>query len=418
LLPSLAVVKFRECLSGIISGTDHYPAKSSPGQEVSMNFDLQQTDELLSTTRAVRKRLDLERDVPDELIMRCIELAEQAPSGGDISSRGWLVIRDPEIKKQLADLYRAAGGSGIIETAGQRSGSSHPKQRVLESAAHLAANLERVPVLVLATVWGVHDGSGKPGLFDSVIQSAWSFCLALRSRGLGSAWTTMHLGKSKEIAELLGIPEGVSQVVLLPVAWTIGTDFKPADRRPASEIVWFDRWGYTKEQAGEVEGLIAAGPGVTVEIDIAAPPERVWELASDINISARFSKEFQGADWIDSDGPKEGASFQGRNKRTDVNREWETRSWVVECDAPNVFAWNVNDRDEPSAKWRFELEKIPGGTRLRQRFILGQRLSATGTAMVENPDKAEQILASRQEQHRANMMLNLQGIKDIAEKSG
>ena len=381
-----------------------------------MNFDLEQTDALLNTTRAVRKRLDFERHVPDELILRCIELAEQAPSGGDISSRRWLVVRDQEIKKQLADLYRAAGGSSIIETAEQRSGSDHPKQKVLESAAHLAANLDRVPALVLATVWGVHDGSGKPGLFDSVIQAAWSFCLALRSRGLGSTWTTMHLGKSKEIAELLGIPEGVSQVVLLPVAWTIGTDFKPATRRPVSEIVWFDRWGYTKEQSGEVDSLIAAGPGVTVEIDIAAPPERVWEFTSDINISARFSKEFQGADWIDSDGPKEGALFQGRNRRTDVNREWETRSWVVECDAPNVFAWNVNDRDEPSAKWRFELEKIPGGTRLRQRFILGQRLSATGTAMVENPEQAEQILASRQEQHRGNMMLNLRGIKELAEQ--
>ena len=381
-----------------------------------MNFDLEQTDALLNTTRAVRKRLDFERHVPDELILRCIELAEQAPSGGDISSRRWLVVRDQEIKKQLADFYRAAGGSSIIETAKQRSGSDHPKQKVLESAAHLAANLDRVPALVLATVWGVHDGSGKPGLFDSVIQAAWSFCLALRSRGLGSTWTTMHLGKSKEIAELLGIPEGVSQVVLLPVAWTIGTDFKPATRRPASEVVWFDRWGYTKEQSGEVDSLIAAGPGVTVEIDIAAPPARVWEFISDINISARFSKEFQGADWIDSDGPKEGALFQGRNRRTDVNREWETRSWVVECDAPNVFAWNVNDRDEPSAKWRFELERIPGGTRLRQRFILGQRLSATGTAMVENPEQAERILASRQEQHRGNMMLNLRGIKELAEQ--
>ncbi len=381
-----------------------------------MNFDLEQTDALLNTTRAVRKRLDFERHVPDELILRCIELAEQAPSGGDISSRRWLVVRDQEIKKQLADLYRAAGGTSIIETAEQRRGSDHPKQKVLESAAHLAANLERVPALVLATVWGVHDGSGKPGLFDSVIQAAWSFCLALRSRGLGSAWTTMHLGRSKEIADLLGIPKGVSQVVLLPVAWTIGTDFKPATRRPASEVVWFDRWGYTKEQSGEVDSLIAAGPGVTVEIDIAAPPERVWEFISDINISARFGKEFRGADWIDSDGPKEGALFQGRNRRTDVNREWETRSWVVECDAPNVFAWNVNDRDEPSAKWRFELEKIPGGTRLRQRFILGQRLSATGTAMVENPEQAGQILASRQEQHRGNMMLNLQGIKELAEQ--
>ena len=110
-----------------------------------MDFDLEQTDALLRTTRAVRKRLDLDRDVPDELILRCIELAEQAPSGGDVSSRRWLVIRDQDKKSQLANLYRAAGGSGIIETADERRGSDHPKQRVLGSAAHLAANLERVP---------------------------------------------------------------------------------------------------------------------------------------------------------------------------------------------------------------------------------------------------------------------------------
>ena len=383
-----------------------------------MSFDLEQTDQLLSTTRAVRRRLDLDRNVPDDLLLRCIELAEQAPTGGDITSRRWLVVRDPEIKKKLADLYREAGGNRIVERAARHRGTGHPKQGVLDSAAHLAENLERVPVLVLATGWGVHDGSGRPGRVDSVIQAAWSFCLALRSRGLGSAWTTLHLGKAKECAEILGIPDDVTQVVLLPVAWTIGTEFKPASRRPASEIVWFDRWGYTKENLGDSESLIAALPGVTVEVDIAASPERVWDLVSDINISARFSNEFQGAEWVDSDGPREGASFIGHNKRTDVNREWDTTSWVVACDPPLVFAWNVNDRDEPSAQWRFELEKIPGGTRLRQRLVIGPSLSATGHAMKDNPDQAEQILASRQEQHRGNMALNLNGIKETAEKGG
>ena len=159
-------------------------------------------------------------------------------------------------------------------------------------------------------------------------------------------------------------------------------------------------------------------PGVTVEVDIAASPERVWELASDINIAAQFSNEFQGAEWIDTDGPQEGASFIGRNARADVNRKWETTSYVVACDPPRVFAWNVNDRDDPSAQWRFELEKIPGGTRLRQCLVIGPRLSATGTAMVENPDKAAQILASRQEQHHGNMTLTIHGIKRLAETEG
>ena len=380
-----------------------------------MEFDIEQTDTLLSTTRAVRRRLDFERDVPDDLLMRCIELAEQAPTGAGVSSRRWIIVKDPEIKAQLAELYRAARGSRVIERLEERPSAGESQERIAESSAYLAANLEKAPALVLVTIWGVHDGSGRPGLFDSVIQAAWSFCLALRARGLGSAWTTMHLGKAKEFADLLGIPDGVTQIVLLPVAWTIGTDFTPALRRKASEIVWFDRWGNTQENPGEVSSLIAAAPGVAVEIDIAAPPERVWEFASDINISARFSDEFQGAEWVDSDGPREGASFIGRNERTDVNRVWQTTSYVVACDPPRVFAWNVNDRDRPSAQWRFELERLPGGTRLSQRLVMGPSLSATGRAMEANPDQARHILASRREQHRGNMLLNLQGIKRLAE---
>ena len=138
-------------------------------------------------------------------------------------------------------------------------------------------------------------------------------------------------------------------------------------------------------------------------------------MASDINIPAQFSNEFQGAKWVDTDGPEEGASFIGRNERKDVNRKWETTSYIVACDPPRVFAWNVNDRDRPSAQWRFELERIPGGTRLRQSLIIGPSLSATGRAMEENPDQAQQILARRREQHRGNMSLTVQGIKRLAE---
>ena len=124
-----------------------------------MEFDIEQTDQLLSTTRAVRRRLDLERHVPDDLLLRCIELAEQAPTGAGVSSRRWLVIRDRETKSRLAELYRAAGGSRMIDRSTERRGAGSPQERVADSAAHLAANLEKVPVLVLATIWGVHDGS-------------------------------------------------------------------------------------------------------------------------------------------------------------------------------------------------------------------------------------------------------------------
>ena len=380
-----------------------------------MEFDIEQTDELLSTTRAVRRRLDFDKQVPDELLLRCIELAEQAPTGAGVSSRRWMIVKDPGIKSQLAELYRDAGGRRAIEGLQQRRSAGGGQARMAESSAHLATNLEKAPAIVLVTIWGVHDGSGRPGLFDSVIQAAWSFCLALRARGLGSAWTTMHLGKAKEIADLLGIPDGVTQIVLLPVAWTIGTDFKPAPRREASEIIWFDRWGDTQENPGQSNSLIAAGPGISVEIDIAAPPEQVWEFVSDINIPARFSDEFQGADWVDANGPHEGASFIGRNERKEAGRVWQTTSYVVACDPPRTFAWHVNDRDQPSARWRFELEPIPGGTRLSQRLVIGPSLSATGRAMEANPEQARQILTNRREQHRGNMILNLEGIKRLAE---
>jgi len=223
----------------------------------------------------------------------------------------------------------------------------------------------------------------------------------------------MHLGRAREVAELLGIPDGVTQVVLLPVGWTIGTDFKPAARRSPSTITWFDHWGYTEEHPDRGGSLLASEPGVTVEVDISISPERVWELVSDINIPSRFSNEFLGAEWVDADGPCVGASFIGRNQRE--NRPWETTSFIVECDAPAAFAWNVSDPERPSAQWRFELESIGEGTRLRQHVTIGPGVSGTSKAMEEHPDQAQQILARRREQLRLNMELTVQGIKDLAE---
>lgn len=380
-----------------------------------MTFDIEQIDTVLSTTRAVRLRLDLEREVPDEIILRCIDLAEQAPSGGNITSRRWLVIRDPEVKAKVANLYREAGGASLIKAAEQLKGSGTQRERTTASAAHLAQHMARVPVLVIPTIWGEHDGSGRPGLFDSVLQSAWSFCLALRARGLGTAWTTIILGKRQELAEVLGIPAGVTPIALLPVAWTIGTDFKPAARRPAAQITWFDHWGDTNAQPFDGQSLLAAQPGVTVEVDIAAPARRVWELVTDINLPARFSDEFKGAEWVDGDGPRVGARFVGRNGIGE--RNWETTSYVVACEEPNVFAWNVSDPDQPGAQWRFELDRVGDSTRLRQCMTIGPGLSGTSRAMAENPEQAKEILSRRRAILRHNMTLTTQGIKALAEST-
>ena len=378
-----------------------------------MAFPIGETDRLLSTTRSVRRRLDLEREVPEELLLDCIDLAEQAPTGGNQTSRRWLIIRDPDTKAALADLYREAGGDWIVENAERIAGTGHRNERTLDSGAHLARNLQHVPAIVLVTIYGEHDGSGRPGLFDSVIQAAWSFCLALRSRGLGSAWTTLHLGAADRVADLLDLPEGVTQIVLLPVAWTIGDDFRPAPRRPAREITWFDRWGCTTQRPAEGPVVHADGPGVTVEVDVKAPPTDVWPYISDIQLPARFSDEFQGAEWL-SDTPEVGATFLGRNQNENLG-DWEVTCHVAGYEENRVFAWNAGDAEDPSAQWRFELIPLAGSTRLRFSMVLGPGPSGLTAVIDAMPDKEAKIIANRQKHQAANMRRTIEGIRDLVE---
>jgi nitroreductase len=380
-------------------------------------------DQVLRTTRAVRRRLDLGRPVPDALLRECIDLAEQAPSGGGQSSRRWLVVRDPEVKAQVAELYRRAGGGGLSASAARARADGREPAPMLASGAFLADNLERVPALVLATIWGVHDGSGNPGLFDSVIQAAWSFCLALRARGLGTTWTTLHLRERDAMAALLGIPDGVTQVVLLPVAYTVGTDFKPVARRPAAEITYLDRWGFTHEHPAEGDGgwaRLTDGPGVVVEVDIDARPEAVWPFVTDIGLPARLGTELAGARWLDGTGPAAGGRFEGHNRIEGV-AEWTTVNHVVDHDPPRRFAWHVSDVERPGARWAFELEPLGFGgrqTRLRQHVVLGPGESGTSAMIAARPDLEARSLRRRREQLIANMQRTVDGIKALAEGAG
>ncbi len=370
-------------------------------------------DYVLGTTRSVRRRLDLKRPVPDQIIFDCLDLAEQAPTGGNQSTRRWLLIRDPATKKDLADIYRSAGGNWAIQQAASLAGTGHRSEATMDSAAHLAQHLEEVPVIVIATIWGTHDGSGKPSLFDSVIQSAWSFCLALRARGLGTAWTTMHLNAADQVAELLSIPTGVSQIVLLPVAYTDGTEFRLAERAPSREITYIDKWGNTREGRTDRHVTMADGPGVSVEVEIDAKPEQVWSLVSDIDLPARFSEEFMGAEWLDE--PAVGASFQGRNQIAGF-REWTTTSTVTAWRPGREFAWTIGGPDDPpSASWRFQVLPQAGSTRLRFSMVLGPGESYLTQAIEKRPERQAAIISSRQDQHRANMRLTVEGIKTLAE---
>jgi nitroreductase len=209
-----------------------------------MEFDLTQTDALLSTTRAVRKRLDFDREVPDDVLLECLQLAVQAPTGSNRQGWRWMIVRDPAKKEALAEIYRQAGGEYLAQAARDAEAGSQTG-RVLDSANFLAENFGRVPVMVIPMIIGRLDDdsvNSAAGLLGSIIPAMWSFQLALRSRGLGSCLTTIHLAKEKEAAELLGIPDHMTQVGLLPVAYTVGTDFKPAVRPPVEEITYLDTY--------------------------------------------------------------------------------------------------------------------------------------------------------------------------------
>lgn len=208
--------------------------------------DTTDLDELLSTTRAVRRRLDLDRPVEPEVVMDCLRLALQAPTGGNSQGWRWLVVSDPTLRERLAALYRAGDGGRFRRRAERLRESDPQTSRVYAGAEYLAEILHRVPVLVVPCLQGRVATTATveaASFYGSILPAVWSFMLALRSRGLGSAWTTLHLAHERQAAELLGIPEDYTQVALVPVAHTIGTGFKPAVRQPVESVTFWDRWG-------------------------------------------------------------------------------------------------------------------------------------------------------------------------------
>jgi nitroreductase len=209
-------------------------------------FDLTETDRLLSTTRAVRKRLDLARPVERDVVLDCIRLSMQAPTGSNSQSWRWMVVTDAGKRAELARLYREVGDQYLEMARSSVSDGDAQTERVCESAFGLKDHLHEVPVHVIPCVVGRLPESAPVGMaasiFGSIFPAVWSFQLALRSRGLGSALTTLHLFREQEAAKLLGIPDDVMQVALLPIGYTKGTDFKVASRPGPETITSFDTW--------------------------------------------------------------------------------------------------------------------------------------------------------------------------------
>ena len=199
------------------------------------------SDEMLTTTRAVRRRLDLQRPVARGLLLECLEIALQAPNGSNRQDWRFLLIEDPVVKQALADLYRRAWAELYPS---DRSPRTEQGRRMAGSAHFLAAHLHEVPWLLLPLRLGrPPEGWRQAGFWGGILPAFWSFMLAARSRGLGTAWTTAHLVYEREAAELLGIPfDAVTQVGLSPVAHFRGAGFRPAARIPAEHVVQWDRW--------------------------------------------------------------------------------------------------------------------------------------------------------------------------------
>jgi nitroreductase len=214
--------------------------------ELSIEQRVAVTDHVLTTTRAVRRRLDLDRAVPRELVDRCLEVAQQAPMGANIVRVRWVVIDDPATKSEIAAVYREAYTAYRADAVRRLEAAGRTDDRGLVSADHLAEVLDRVPVLVIPC----HVDRLGPDVptfarsvfYGSVLPAVWSFMLALRARGLGSSLTTLHLQDEARVAELLGIPPTATQLALLPVAWTVGDDFRLATRRPAASVTYWNRW--------------------------------------------------------------------------------------------------------------------------------------------------------------------------------
>ena len=205
-------------------------------------------DELLTTTRAVRKRLDLSRPVERALIEECIEIALQAPSGSNRQAWQWIPVDDPATKTAIAEQYRAVFDSFESRSGGYAAGDTRAERKdaVNASAVHLRDHLHEVPVLLVVYQEGRIEElplGSHPGFWGSVVPAIWSFMLALRARGLGSVWTTMTCRREGDMASLLGVDHtAYTQIGMFPVAYTIGTDFKPAKRLPLDPIVHWDTW--------------------------------------------------------------------------------------------------------------------------------------------------------------------------------
>ena len=326
------------------------------------------------------------------------------------------MIKDEATKRKLGEIY-ARNGEFMINVADRLEGGGHGKKVFGSKTAYLVENFAKAPALVIAAIWGIHDNSGRPGLFDSVIQSAWSFNLTLVKRGLGSTWTTLLNASVDELAGILGIPDGITTIVTFPVAYAKGTEFKPAVRRQAEQITYFDRWGFTA-RASEDRGVnFEDGLGVVAEVDIESDPSEGLAFISDIEFPVDASEELQGAAW-NGEARGLGATFTGHNKLGDM--EWSIENHVTDYVEGRVFEWGTVDPASPGGRWRFEIMDQGVGSRLRFSMEIGTENNLTiGFAEAsENPVAVIQWAAQADPQQHAADLRRHPGRRRSSELTG
>lgn len=205
-------------------------------------------EELLTTTRSVRRRMDFDRPVPRELLLDCIRVAVQAPTGGNRQGWQWVILTEPEPKRRIGELYKESWDEYARVRPEYSEGDPRREQqpRVTTSARYLAERMGEVPAMVIPCHAGRVENKGNQaiaGLYGSIVPAAWSFMLAARLHGLVSAYTTLHLKYEREVAELLGIDyERYTQAALLTTGYGTGDSFKPAERIPLDQVVHWERW--------------------------------------------------------------------------------------------------------------------------------------------------------------------------------
>lgn len=193
-----------------------------------------EVEHILSTARSVRRKLDFDREISREDLEACIDVAVQAPTG--LAGENWrfLVVTNPEKKQAIADIYCEV----LLEIGKSRGVELKPTHNAL------MARLHEIPAMVFVFAIGESDESvsGQVGFYGSILPAAWSLMLAMRARGIGTTWTSLLTSRSQDISTILGVPDGVTQTVMLPAAYTKGANLRKADRLPAAEVTFWDTW--------------------------------------------------------------------------------------------------------------------------------------------------------------------------------